>query len=474
MGRSVPGESHCWESRTVSGGLATFSGRVALAELLVRKMWNRYGVHIIFLAALVLRIGALLYVHDFTEPVMYEYGVITGHLLAGQGYSYFIVSNDGRVVEPLLLQDYKPMSCEPVYRALPTAFHPPGYTFFVYFFMRLFGPQSHLTFVLLEFTQALLGSLTVLLIYLIAAELFDSKTALVAGSLAAVYPVFVFMPSRVSNVTLICFLYCLSAYLLLRLPKFPVVKNGILSGFVIGITLLSRTETALYLPFLLLWVYLTVPRETSGRVLASLLVTALLAVSPWALRNYLAFGRFVPTSATLGYNLWTGHHRGATGQGQESLDYVKDERLQAEVKSIPITNSWEVDRDKVFLKEALAFIKNNPLAELRLAANKFLAFWGIATYDPRTRNPLYLYPWFVVLAFFVVGLAHTFRGGDRRKVSLLWLWLILATLTAMVFFAFPRLRLYIEPFVIIICAYGVMKSYLAVRTKIAPVSRVLT
>ena len=105
-----------------------------------------------------------------------------------------------------------------------------------------------------------------------------------------------------------------------------------------------------------------------------------LCLLPASIHNYVASGEFIPVNYADGFNLYVGNSPGADGlnsyppgistnPAQEEIDtamIVREKTGQAGPSAV--SRFWR--------GQALDFIIHNPLAELRLMAKKFSAFWS--------------------------------------------------------------------------------------------------
>jgi Dolichyl-phosphate-mannose-protein mannosyltransferase len=86
----------------------------------------------------------------------------------------------------------------------------------------------------------------------------------------------------------------------------------IISGAVLGITVLVRSTPMLFPVFLLVYLLFFANREVSRlaicRNVAVMVVTMLAILSPWIIRNYYLTGKFVPTASVLGVSSQAGQY----------------------------------------------------------------------------------------------------------------------------------------------------------------------
>lgn len=393
---------------------------------------------IITLIALFLRMGAIFYISNFDNPDLEEFGVIARNIVAGRGFSY--------------------RTCQSV--LLPSAYMPPAYPFVLAGFMKVMG-DNKLTYAAIQTVQAILGAMLCVTVYKIGMTRFTFGISFGAALTLAVLPVFVYAPSQFSAFPWYSLAGCLLFLFLLKLSQEQSAKNVILVGLTLGILMLFRAETLIYVPFIGLWIYFNVPHHKRLRMVFLPLLLSMATVMPWTVRNYIVLHRFVPVATSKGYALWRGNNPEATAGARSG---TVPEEITRKIASLSPTPDHEVVIDDMFWRAALDFIKQNPGTALALALKKCILFW---TFDPTygtneakmtgrlkggSTHALYLAPWFVVLPLFVIGLIIT--RNRARELSLFYLYFGVSTLVAMIFFVLPRYRLYVEPLILPFAATG--------------------
>jgi len=126
-----------------------------------------------------------------------------------------------------------------------------------------------------------------------------------------------------------------------------------------------------------------------------------------------------------------------------------------------------IDVANVYKKEALDFIKNNPGGFAKLALLKFEKFWSWVrnpssstplTSDNPTRQTIYFISYFPLLVFFPIGLFLLYK--KEKKLFLLFFGILFFyTLAHMIVMGFTRLRLPIDP--ILMISSGIALSVLS-------------
>ena len=180
-----------------------------------------------------------------------------------------------------------------------------------YFLATVYAVAGH-SYLAVRLLQALLDSLTVLLITLAAARLFGERSGLWAGLLAALYGFMVFHVALLHKETLV--LCALAVLLFLLARPHPGPGALVASGLLLGAAALLRENLLLLVPFVLAGVLEWPPALRRGLARASVfLLGVALALAPVALANRRASGEWILTSYTGGTNFLIGNARGGTG-----------------------------------------------------------------------------------------------------------------------------------------------------------------
>ena len=409
-------------------------------------------IWITLLAALV-RIVLVLARHDWSNPEAWEYGIIADNLLAGKGYSgsaWFVPEG-------------------------PTAFMAPGYVFLLYGAQSLFGGAG---FAGLQFVQAIVGAACVWLLYGIVARFFDSLTAAVAAIILALHPAHAYLTTYMHPIVLSTCLLLASIFFLIRLRDSPNARNALLLGVTFGIALLTEPAILCIAPAIALAMITTTELPVARRFMwiGIAIGIAVIVVSPWTIRNYIVFERFVPVKSPLGYLVWAGNHEGASGV----LPYVRDdgtvghvnERVPEEVRE-KIYRMSEPDAYAALGRVALVHMLNYP-GETAVRMMKKASYYWVFPYwiiDPADKDRPYLAHirrpeevfWFLLLIPAIAGVAIR----RDRVMAMLYTLLPCACFTALYAItnvgSNARYRLPIEPLIIVWTAVAIV--WILTRTR---------
>jgi len=334
----------------------------------------------------------------------------------------------------------------------PTAWEPPLYPYLTAGVFLVFGIYSKASaFVLLTLNSAY-SALTCVPIFKIARRIFSAKVAIVSAWAWALLPNVMFWCTRwIWETTLSALLLATVIWLTLRLEEgdgwWPWFEFGLLWGIIA----LNSTSLLSFLPAAGLWAWYR--RAKSGnRSLAGVVLSAfifLACITPWLLRNYHTFGKFIFVRDNFGAELRLGNGNGADGTLMVYMDPPHDPYAMRQFQTM-----GELPYIAMRKQQAVAYIKADYGRFVLLSLKRFVYFWAGT---PKATEP----PWMseVKNSFFLAssvlmfwGLARALRR--RRPGAWLLFWLILLY-PAIYYFVYPgqRYRVPIEPEMTILCVY---------------------
>jgi len=169
----------------------------------------------------------------------------------------------------------------------------------------------------IKLMNATFGALTVVLVYGIAARLFDRRVGVASAGLLAVFPSQVYYSGSILSEPLFTLLFMAA---LLALLWDPWKREGLplprlaAAGLLLGAATMTRGITLVF-PLLLLAFWLFTLDSKRRALQHALLLFAGIAVFtvPWAVRNSVQFGTIVGPSTNLGDDACIGNFDGATG-----------------------------------------------------------------------------------------------------------------------------------------------------------------
>lgn len=313
---------------------------------------------------------------------------------------------------------------------------------------------------------------TAALTTLLGARLFGRGAGVLAGLLYALWPGAIYYAGTLFTEPV--FNPLLVATLLLIAhgrpgPARPALEIG--AGVCFALAAYLKSEPLALAPALLfaIWRFDPEPRAFARRSLA-LLGTAVLLISPWTLRNYLVFDRFIPTSASGGVVVQLANRPGASG-GQ---DFHLQRELQRRYRGANRAETT-INRNDVGWGEARRFALTNPREQLSIVARKFRLTYGGDVQAARTirgtgpPDPWHVAPesfrrlarvantwWWTCLALALLG-ATGFRRWSRGTAALLFA--PLATLASLhaIFLGGQRFHMPELPLYALLASQGILR-----------------
>ena len=325
----------------------------------------------------------------------------------------------------------------------PFVARPPLTPFFIAGLYALFGVDPMIA----RIAFALVGGLTCLAIYGLGRELLGERVGLLAGGLAAIYPMFIVVSGLTLSDNLSVLLVTWAVLLLCRTRSSGRTRDAMGAGLVVGLAALNR-PVALVLAVvgvLVLTLGAPLPRRARLQAASALVGLALLTVVPWTMRQSVERGEFIPITgywAVFLGNLPATYQQTsfaslATGQPGSMVSPEVAEILV----SYPAPVRRQLLRDHVF-----EYAIHHPWEMLQLLGLKLWLFW--TTYP----HPVSVLSWLGVSALALMGLAATWRR--RSRLVVLYAAVGAFMLAHVLTFALPRHRLSIEGLLLVLAAAG--------------------
>ncbi len=281
--------------------------------------------------------------------------------------------------------------------------------------------------------QALAGVLIVYLVYRLARTTARQRGALVAASVAAVYPYLVQPVGYLQTETLYTLLTVAATFWMLR----AVGEGGVAwrpaaaAGLLGGLATLCRPSGQLLLGILAGWLIgVALARRWPWRAalpaLAALVGVAALVVLPWTVRNYVRFSELIIVNNQAGEVFWLGNnpHYARLMHARTSTEFaarVQDMWQAIQAGASDIEDLTPAQLDRYYWRRALAYVAESPGAWGRLLVVKAVEFWRPwlhpVAYGWRVAvvSGLFAVP---VFALGALGALALWRSGRRAEVAL--------------------------------------------------------
>jgi 4-amino-4-deoxy-L-arabinose transferase-like glycosyltransferase len=370
----------------------------------------------------------------------------------------------------------------------PSAYFAPGYPYFLALVDLIDGHSVRRGAAVhpARVAQAVLGTITVALIGMVAFELFGLTAGLIALALAAVYPVAIGLAGTLVAENLLTPLVLAAVYAGLRAGRAARARSAYAwvagAGVLTGLATLTHENAILIGLGLLMAVW----RVGARRLVAPglLIATTALTILPWTIRNAEVMHRFIPLSDETGITL-VGTYNAASA-ANPGVPYkwrifygIPGERALIRAAS----RLTEPQISGKLQHQALHYISRHPLSLVTVAYdNTRRMFETEGTFAWHASASAISLPLGVardgVIGFWIVcllALAGAFSRPVRAAPK--WVWavpLLLALSVVLVNVETPRFRAPIDPFLLLLAAAGLSTAAAAVSARLrdrAPVRR---
>ncbi len=348
-----------------------------------------------------------------------------------------------------------------------TAYRPPGFTYMLGAVYALAG-SGHARVVAARMVQALVGVVIVALLGALAARLVGRRAAVCTMLLAALYVPLVAAGTSLLSEPLTVALELGAVLAVLAWQREGRLRWVMAAGATGGAMALCRSNGFVVIIALAVGVALAGRRVRPGALepVAVLALTAAAIVAPWTVRNAVVLHAFIPVSDELGgtlagtYNPVSAHDPAGPGFWRllsQIPQYDSDTRTLAAGPEYPFQQK--------LVHLALQYAEHHPLYPLDVAwwnTKRLLGFNSLSLSRFTASVAGITSPEVAdagVFSFWVVGamaLVACFQRGIRRRIPA-FVWLVAAFLFLSIVFVnseAPRLRLPLDPFVLLLAGAG--------------------
>ena len=334
--------------------------------------------------------------------------------------------------------------------------------------------------------QALLGTASVLAMYLAARFFFNRSIALAAAGAALLYYPFTFFEGKLLIATSAVFFLLICLWLLTWLIRLPLSRLAAAAGLAAGTAAALRPNLLLLVPLLVPWfLFLFKGRKGIVRCLLFLAGTSL-PILPFTIHNALVADDLVLLSDNGGINFYLGNNPRARGSfhitdpawGDIEYQHVMAKGIAEEETGRPLPPSGV---SRFWMKKGWAYITENPVQYLGLLMKKLKSFLEnfeyAIIYTPAVERklcaslhiaaiPFAAFISLATLGFSILvagrrgmkkaegagrtGQAHAFAGSW----ALVLIFLAVNIISVLLFFNYSRFRLAALPALILLGAYG--------------------
>lgn len=319
----------------------------------------------------------------------------------------------------------------------PTAWEPPLYPFLIGGVFRIFGIYTSASAWVLLSINSLFATLTCIPIFFIARKTFDERVAFWSAVGWGLNPyVWYWSVHWIWDTTFTPLVLACLFWIALELQDWPGVRGWLLFGLLFGVGALANPTMLAFLPFCGLWTWWRRHRNGlpsfAGVALAS--VAFWMVLTPWLVRNYEVFHRFVFIRDDFGLQVRLGNGPGADGMLMSyllpNLDWQEFERFQ---------RMGELQYAEDCKRRSFAWVRENPERFAAITLKRFFYYWNGVPRETGSTAPIdFRMSGFLassVLALWGMGRAvHQKRPGA-------WLFAgLVLTYPTIYYFVFPHAR----------------------------------
>ena len=339
----------------------------------------------------------------------------------------------------------------------PTAWEPPLYPYLMAGVFKLFGIYSRASAWVLFSINSLFATLTCIPIYRIAQRTFGERIAYWSAIAWGLCPyVWYWSIHWIWDTTFTPFVLACIFLLALELREWPGWQGWAVFGALYGIGALANPTMLAFLPFCGLWIWRQRYRNglssLGGVVVASVVFFA--ALSPWVIRNYEVFDRFVFLRDDFGLQFRLGNWKGADGM---LMAYLQPNLNRGELEKFQ--SMGELAYAEACKREAFDWVRENPVRFAVISLKRFFYYWNGVPRATSSTSPVD----FRTSAFLATSVLALWGLGRAvsKKIPGAWLFAgLVLTYPVVYYFVYPhaRYRHPIEPELTILIVFLISEA----------------
>ena len=359
-------------------------------------------------------------------------------------------------------------------------FRAPLYPIILGLVYKIFG----VNLVIARLVQAIIGSISCGLLYLLARRLFNESVARIAGFLLAIYPLAIYFDGELLIPNLLIFLLLAGFIFLIRSQQSD--RQWYLPGLFFGLAAITRPNVLFFVLALSIWLIFKY-KQQRGQRLIQFLAAVFIVIAPVTIRNYVVSKRLVLIAWQGGTNFYIGNNPNSDGitaivpgtRGSWWGGYYDTKRLAEQAVGRSLQGA---EVDAYWMKQGLKFWQEKPFRALELLIRK--CYLWLSGYEVSNNRSIYffkqytflrplifktgwlMFPYGILLPLALVGFYLSRKRW--RHLILIYLFMITYTISFVIFFVTARYRM---PFVILtipFAIYGIKHLIKAKRQELYP------
>ena len=337
----------------------------------------------------------------------------------------------------------------------------PAYPYFLAFLLIISGGNCLIAAIF----QIILSCFIPLLIYFIGNKLFNAEVSFIASAIAIFYPLLVFFSGIFSWAAFIALSLLLLVFISIDIARRLYLRT-VLLAVLSSIIFLAHSEFLFLAPLILIWFAMNLrkqPRRLAAAA-AVYLISWTLISSPWYIRNYNVYGRFIlEPSLHGGSALYQGNNEFSDGTVPNQKAYGHIREIDKKIRYMS-----DIEKNRHYYKLSLNFISKYPRTFFILCIKRFFAFWAIfPRHESLFKNTfvriINLCTYGTLIPFIIIGFISGLK--EWKRLFLLYSIVILKVGVHVIVASGMGYRAVIDPFVIIFGALGIQQLSGKLKTK---------
>ena len=246
---------------------------------------------------------------------------------------------------------------------VPTAWEAPIYPLIIGTAFALLGPYTPQAAIVLQLFQILLSLLICYTLFVLGKQVFHERVGLLASFIFAFYPAALhFSVQKIGYITLFVLLSLLLLQQIIKVSTTPSMTTSVSIGVLIGVTSLVNPVIFAFWPFAVLWLCWTGQTSWQRRLTHAAAIVFCLAVTitPWLVRNYLVFDRFVFIKPNFTREMVLGNYGAdALSQSESQMSHEADDAAMS----------------AFYRQKALRLVLKEPARIIRKTVDRAVKYW---------------------------------------------------------------------------------------------------
>ena len=318
-------------------------------------------------------------------------------------------------------------------------------------------------------THGTIGAIAATLTGFLAYKIF-SFSPLLPAIILSLYGPFLFYSTQLLPTVTGILLFVISIYFLLLTLHSHSLKHSFLCGLSTGLSSLTIANFLVFLPIAVASIFSNnsvTSRKQKSYITFTFLAGIALCILPVTMRNYIASKTWVPISTNAGINLFIGNN-----PDFENTIIIRPGIDWLNLLNKPFRENVRTpeDADRWFIWQVIKFAKTNPakftynmLQKTLLFLNGYEMPRNTSIYSYRPKSKLlsvlvwkvgsFFFPFSILFPFFLLGfITNAWRSMESKILAV---FIVIYSLSVILFFPSDRYRLPVIPFMIIFAIQGI-------------------